>query len=80
VPTYKCPKCGSKGEPGVTMPEHPEGMEAFEIRGQIQGKHVFKCRQCGAGLLRRGMFSNRLTVLPSETWQEMERQWTHRRR
>ena len=71
MPTYRCPECGNSGEPGVNIPEP----SAFELRGQLQGKLVFKCGQCGAGLLRRGMFSKKLTRIPDESWREMERQW-----
>ena len=73
MPTYCCPECSNTGGPG--MSHEPS---AFKIRGQLQGKPVFKCGQCGAGLLRRGIFSNKLTRIPDTTWQEMERQWDAR--
>lgn len=72
MPRYRCPKCGNAGEPGVPEQPTPYG---FDMRGRLQNKHVFKCCECGAGLLRRGIFSNKLTLIPADTWTEMERQW-----
>jgi hypothetical protein len=71
VPVYRCPECGNQGEPGVIIPEP----YAFQVRGRMEGRHVYKCGQCGAGLRRPGMFSKRLTKIPPETWTQMEREW-----
>ncbi len=69
MPNYRCPSCGNRGEPGASA------SDAFEIRGQANRKHIFKCGQCGAGLVRRGTFSNKLTQLPADFWADLERQW-----
>ncbi len=74
---YRCPKCGNAGEPGVPSQSAPYW---FELRGRLQNKHVFKCCECGAGLLRRGILSKKLTELPADKWAEMERQWRVRPR
>jgi hypothetical protein len=56
-------------------PGKTEMAGAFEIRGRIKGKPVFKCCECGAGLLRLGTFSNKLRVIAPHDWEEKEREW-----
>jgi hypothetical protein len=74
MPIYRCPECGNHGEPGVNIPSK----SSFEIRGMMDGKHVFKWGSCGVGLLRRGLISNKLTRIPDSAWKEMDREWTSR--
>ena len=71
MPVYSCPECGNRGEPGVIIPEP----YAFQVRGRMQGKHVYKCGGCGTGLRRYGLFSRELIKIPAHTWTEMEREW-----
>ena len=71
VPIYQCPECGNQGEQGVIAPEP----YAFQVRGRLQGKHVYKCGKCGAGLRRCGYFTHRLATISTDTWTEMEREW-----
>jgi predicted RNA-binding Zn-ribbon protein involved in translation (DUF1610 family) len=71
MPIYQCPECGNRGEPGVIIPEP----FAFEVRGRLEGKNVFKCGKCGTGLQRCGYFTTRLAKISAEVWTEMERRW-----
>jgi len=48
---------------------------AFQVRGRLQGKNVFKCGGCGTGLHRCGHFTTRLATIAPERWMEMEREW-----
>ncbi len=66
---FRCPKCGNRSK------DFDGSDGGFELRGGLQNKLVLKCRQCGAGLLRRGILSSRLTPIPADTWAEMEREW-----
>ena len=69
MPTYRCPLCKSVGENG----SRPTC--AFENRGREASKPVFKCRKCGVGLLKLGMFSKKLTAIPPHEWAPMEHEW-----
>jgi len=71
MPVYQCPECGNRGEPGITTPEP----YAFQTRGRIQGKNVFKCGSCGTGLRRCGYFTSRLAKVSPDTWMKLEREW-----
>lgn len=71
MPVYTCPECGNQGEPGFIIPEP----YAFQMRGRMQGKHVYKCGRCGTGLQRNGLLSKKLSKIPVHTWTEMEREW-----
>jgi hypothetical protein len=48
---------------------------AFQVRGRLEGKNVFKCGECGTGLQRCGYFSTKLAKISPEVWLDMERQW-----
>lgn len=75
MPTYKCPQCMNVGEVGFSgFFEHQPNC-AFESRGQASGRIVLKCRKCGTGLLKLGLFSKKLTVIPPHEWAPMEREW-----
>lgn len=71
MPKYECPVCGNRGEPGVIIPEP----YAFEVRGKVKGKHVYKCGKCGCGLRRCGLFTTKLATISTETWMKMEQDW-----
>ena len=71
MPVYICPECGNRGEPGLITPQP----YAFQLRGRVEGKHVYKCGRCGAGLRRHGFFSKELTKIPTGMWTQLEREW-----
>ena len=69
-----CPACGNRGEAKT------DEKVGFDMRGQLQGKTVWKCRECGAGLLL-GLFTGRLfgkpKIIPEALWQRIEEIWQH---
>jgi hypothetical protein len=76
VPELKCPVCGHQGEVRGTE-------EFFEARGQWPDGHmpVRKCRGCGAGLIVKPRFfppGAKATVIPDDTWAQMEAYWAER--
>jgi DNA-directed RNA polymerase subunit RPC12/RpoP len=71
MPNYECPECGNRGEPGIMIPRP----YAFQVRGRVKGKHVYKCGRCGTGLQRQGLLSTKLAKISTDTWMEMERSW-----
>jgi hypothetical protein len=71
MPTYKCPQCENVGEIGI--PKYQPN-STFEPLGKASGKLVIKCLKCGAGFLKLGLFSKKLTVIPPHEWEPMERE------
>jgi len=70
-----CPKCGASGIVSI------DGLGAFDIRGQLDGKGVWKCNKCGSGLYSRstiGIVDGKLKPIPDEVWNNMKRQWENR--
>ncbi len=61
----KCPKCGHMSASG------------FEVRGQFEGKAVWKCKECGTGLLVGPFLGSwgSPKIVPEETWSRMEKMW-----
>jgi len=67
-----CPSCGNRGV-GTT-----NDTGAFDVRGQLEGKAIRKCRKCGAGLafgLFSGWFLGKPKVIPKDLWQRMQKLW-----
>ena len=62
----RCPNCGNNGD--MTWDQ-----EAFEIRGNYQGKAIRKCKKCGVGL-EVGVLSG-ARIIPAGMWREMEAIW-----
>ncbi len=64
-----CPNCSNKGEVSI------DGLTAFDVRGQLDGKAVWKCNSCGCGLLL-GLFSGGLfgspRIIPNDMWRRMQ--------
>lgn len=73
MPTYKCPQCKQVGEIGISRKYEPN--MTFTARGQVAGKLVIKCLECGAGFLKRGIFSKKLTIIPPHEWALMQSEW-----
>ena len=71
MPSYQCPECGNRGEPGFMIPEP----YAFLVKGRSAGRNVYECGRCGTGLRRCGFFSSRLEKISTGTWAEGERKW-----
>jgi len=54
------------------------GESGFEVRGQLEGKAVKKCKKCGTGLLVgpfSGGFWGSPKIVPEKTWSRMEKMW-----
>lgn len=67
-----CPACGNRGEATI------DDTGAFEVRGQLQGKAVRRCKKCGAGLLVglfSGGFLGKPKLVPSILWERMLEVW-----
>jgi hypothetical protein len=70
-----CPRCGTSGIISI------DGLGAFDIRGQFEGKGVWKCNNCGSGLFSNstiGIVDGKLKLIPDEVWNNMKRQWGER--
>jgi hypothetical protein len=71
MPTIKCPTCGRKGGTEV-------GSHTFEVRGQLQGKPVRRCRNCGAGMtVGLGLTGAKAQPIDPDLWRTMEASWAH---
>lgn len=69
MPTIKCPNCGSRGGTEVDS-------DAFDVRGQLQGKPVRKCRTCGEGVtVGVGLTGAKAKLIDTDLWGEMEASW-----
>jgi DNA-directed RNA polymerase subunit RPC12/RpoP len=73
----KCPECGVRGEVKGTE-------DSFEVRSRWpfspEGWPVRKCRSCGSGLIVKPRLfppGAKASLIPSDTWQEMETMWAH---
>lgn len=61
----KCPNCGAYGA--------ASDEEVFEVRGQVEGRPVRKCRNCGEGLMIGRL--GRARLIPDEIWSKMDAEW-----
>jgi hypothetical protein len=67
--TLTCPSCGRFGESGLAEVGPPA---EFEIRGQLRGKPVRKCKNCHCGFTA-GRF--RTKRIDDHLWARMEESW-----
>lgn len=65
----KCPFCGASGSKWEE--------DQFEIRGQIEGRPVRRCKACGTGFVFTRLLG-RTRQIPDPIWEKMLAEWDRR--